>query len=92
MVAHRGPLLLEPAVCLSVKKKSSSLMALCLGGTALQATGPEQSLILMSLYSLLDLYFQDFSGKIKPLKNTPCGPGWDDCTMNVSCKARLILQ
>lgn len=64
---------------------------LCLGGTALQASGPEQSLRLMSLYSLLGLYFQDFSGKIKPLKNTPHGPGWDDCMMNVSHKVRLML-
>lgn len=73
------------------KESCSSLIGLCLGGTALQATGPEQSLRLTPLYSLLGLYFQDFSGKIKPLKDIRCGPGWDDCTMNVSHKARLML-
>lgn len=73
------------------KQSCSSLMGLCLGGTALQATGPEQSLRFIFLYSLLGLYFQDFSGKIKPLKNIPCGPSWDDCMMNVSCKAGLML-
>lgn len=66
-------------------------MGLCLAGTALQASGLEQSLRLTSLYSLLVLYFQDFSGKIKSLKNTPHGPGWDDCMMNVSHKVRLML-
>lgn len=73
------------------KESISSFIGLCLGGTALQATGPEQSLRLTPLYSLLGLYFQDFSGKIKPLKDIRCGPGWDDCTMNVSHKARLML-
>lgn len=73
------------------KESCSSLMGLCLAGTALQASGLEQSLRLMSLYSLLGLYFQDFSGKIKPLKNTPRGPAWDDCMMNVSHKVRLML-
>lgn len=51
----------------------------------------QSSLRLMSLYSLLGLYFQDFSGKIKPRKNTPSRPGWDDCMINVSHKARLML-
>lgn len=79
--------------CLFIWQKGScfSLSGLCHGGTALQATGPEQSLRLRSLYSLLGLYFQDFSGKIKPLKNTPYEPGWDDCTMNVSHKANASV-
>lgn len=51
----------------------------------------QSSLRLMSLYSLPGLYFQDFSGKIKPRKNTPSRPGWDDCMINVSHKARLML-
>lgn len=92
VAARREPLgwLLEPDVCLSGRKK----VVLPLWACVLEELPYKplvQSRVWDFLYSLLGLYFQDFSGKIKPLKNILCGPSWDDCMMNVSCKARLML-